>query len=76
MTKKQTIEEVVAELNAPAVPTDEDKAYARSRDDFYIRDSALSYAMTYHKNNGGMLPIAQVVDHANVFLTFLKGETK
>ena len=40
----------------------------------WMRDSALGYAITHHKNNGGMTTPQQLVDNAKVFLTFLKGE--
>ena len=40
----------------------------------WMRDSALGFAMTHHKNNGGMTTPQQLVDNANVFLNFLKGE--
>jgi hypothetical protein len=42
----------------------------------WLRDSALAYAITHHKNNGGMTTPPQIVDNANVFLNFLQGETK
>ena len=42
--------------------------------DRWLRDSALGYAITHHKNNGGMTTPQQLVDNANVFLNFLKGE--
>lgn len=74
MTKKQTVEEVVAELNATPAP--EVAAQERGREEHYTRDSALGYAITFHKNNGGMLTAPQLVEHANTFLAFLKGETK
>ena len=74
MTKKLNIEEVVAELNATPAP--EVAAQERDREDYYKRDSALGYAMNFHKNNGGMMTASQLVEHANTFLAFLKGETK
>jgi hypothetical protein len=40
----------------------------------WMRDSALGFAMTHHKHNGGMTTPQQLVDNANVFLNFLKGE--
>jgi hypothetical protein len=40
----------------------------------WVRDSALGFAMTHHKHNGGMTTPQQLVDNANVFLNFLKGE--
>lgn len=46
------------------------------RDESYVRNDALGYAITFHKNNGGMMTPPQLVEHANVFLAFLKGETK
>jgi len=74
MSKKQNIEEVVAELNATPAP--EVAAQENGREEYYTRDSALGYAITFHKNNGGMMTPPQLVEHANVFLAFLKGETK
>ncbi len=74
MSKKQNIEEVVAELNATAAP--EVAAQEHGSDEYYTRDNALSYALSFHKNNGGMMTPAQLVEHANTFLAFLKGETK
>ena len=44
------------------------------RSDRWMRDSALGYAITHHKNNGGMTTPAQLVINAEVFLNFLKGE--
>ena len=40
----------------------------------WMRDSALGFAMTHHKHNGGMTTPQQLVDNASVFLNFLKGE--
>jgi hypothetical protein len=42
----------------------------------WVRDSALAFAITHHKHNGGMTTPQQLVDNANVFLNFLQGETK
>jgi hypothetical protein len=79
MTKKTTtVEELDAVLNP--VQTDEDKAYDRTRqeqrDAEWLRIDALTRAIEFHKNNGGMLTAPQLVEHANVFLSFIKGETK
>lgn len=79
MTKKTTtVEELDAVLNP--VQTDEDKAYDRTRqeqrDAEWLRVDALSRAIDFHKNNGGMMTAPQLVEHAHTFLSFLKGETK
>jgi hypothetical protein len=42
--------------------------------DRWLRDSALGYAITLHKNNGGMTTAQQIIGNADVFLNFLKGE--
>ena len=42
----------------------------------WLRDSALAYAITLHKNNGGMTTPQQIVGNADIFLSFLKGEDK
>ena len=44
--------------------------------DRWLRDSALGYAITHHKNNGGMTTPQQIVGNADIFLSFLKGEAK
>ena len=44
------------------------------RSDRWMRDSALGYAITLHKNNGGMTTAQQIIGNADVFLNFLKGE--
>jgi hypothetical protein len=79
MTKKtNTVDELDAVLNP--VQTDEDKAYDRARqeqrDKEWLREYALSHAISFHKNNGGMLTAPQLVEHANVFLNFIKGEAQ
>lgn len=64
--------EVIAQQEqiADTVPSVSDE----ERSDRWVRDSALGYAMTHHKNNGGMTTPQQLVDNASVFLNFLKGE--
>ena len=47
-----------------------------ARDEYWQREAALEKAIQFHKTNGGMMHPAQLVDHANVFLNFLQGETK
>jgi hypothetical protein len=78
MTKKTTVENLDAVLNP--VQTDEDKAYDRARqeqrDAEWLRIDALTRAIEFHKNNGGMLTAPQLVEHANVFLNFIKGEAQ
>ena len=72
MTKPAT--EVIAQQEqiADTVPS----VFDEERNDRWVRDSALGYAMTLHKNNGGMTTAPQIIDNANVFLNFLQGETK
>lgn len=78
MTKKTTVENLDAVLNP--VQTDEDKAYDRARqeqrDKEWLHEYALSHAISFHKNNGGMLTADQLLGIAQQFLTFIKGETK
>jgi hypothetical protein len=44
--------------------------------DHWQRQTALEFAITFHKNNGGMSQPQQVVGTATVFLDFITGETK
>ena len=44
--------------------------------DYWKREAALEKAIQFHKTNGGMLHPAQLVDHAEIFLTFLNGANK
>lgn len=78
MTKKITPESL-AELPVmvdTVTKTDDDKAYDRGRDEQYLRRTALDLALSFHKNNGGMLTAAQFLAHAQEFFAFIKGETK
>lgn len=68
MTK--TTKEAVAPQVEDAVPTVSDE----ERSERWVRDSALAYAITLHKNNGGMTTAPQIIGNAEVFLNFLKGE--
>ena len=74
MTKVKTATEMIEAIASE--PTPEQVARTLERDEYYTRDSALGYAMNFHKNNGGMMTAPQLVEYANVFLAFLKGETK
>ena len=78
MTKKTAVEQLDEVLNP--VQTEDDKAYDRARqdqrDEDWRRDNALSMAISFHKNNGGMYQPQQLVDTATIFLSFLKGENK
>lgn len=74
MTKKQTIDEVVAELNE--TPTSEPSAYDIARETRWARESALDKALEHHKINGGMLTPDQLIDNARKFHTYITGETK
>jgi len=40
------------------------------------RQTALEFAITFHKNNGGMSQPQQVVGTATVFLNFITGDYK
>ena len=66
--------EVIAQQEELVVATP--SVVDEERSDKWLRDSALSYALNLHKNNGGMTTPQQLVDNANVFLNFLQGETK
>jgi hypothetical protein len=44
--------------------------------DRWNRQSALEFAIAFHKNNGGMTQPQQVVATATIFLDFITGETK
>jgi len=73
--KKSAADEPVAApipYNMPA----EELALMQKRDATYQRDSALRYALDFHKNNGGMLTPPQLLANANLFLDFIKGESK
>lgn len=47
---------------------------ANQPNDSWVRAQALEYAITFHKNNGGMHQPQQVVGTAGMFLNFIKGE--
>lgn len=76
MTKKIDVAAIMAEQDMP----DEDATYERAlqekRDAVYTRQSALHSAIDFHKNNGGMHHATNVVTTANLFLDFIKGESK
>jgi hypothetical protein len=44
--------------------------------DHWQRQTALEFAITFHKNNGGMSQPQQVVGTAIIFLDFIHGESK
>jgi len=75
MTKaKQTVTEAVEETSAPlTVPS---ATLEIDSNDYWRREAALDKAVQFHKNNGGMMHPWQLIDYANIFLTFLNGETK
>jgi hypothetical protein len=64
----------------PTVESIEDKMYDRDRSELrdtqWTRENALRCAIDFHKNNGGMATANQLVDNAQIFLTFIQGETK
>jgi hypothetical protein len=51
-------------------------AIEMARNHYWARENALDKAIQFHKTNGGMMHPAQLVDHAQIFLTFLNGESK
>jgi len=81
MTKKNSVaQDALDELDATPIATDVDKAYERAalerESAQYVRRTALDFAITFHKNNGGMHQANQVTATAQVFLDFIKGEGK
>jgi len=77
MTKKiSAAHDALDELGTTPVKTDDDKAYDRERDEQYLRRTALDLALSFHKNNGGMLTAPQFMAQAQEFFAFIKGETK
>jgi hypothetical protein len=44
--------------------------------DHWQRQTALEFAITFHKNNGGMSQPNQVVGTATIFLAFIQGDSK
>jgi hypothetical protein len=74
MTKtKQTVTEMVEETLADLTVASTSEV---DGNDYWRREAALEKAIQFHKTNGGMMHPAQLVDHAQVFLTFLNGEVK
>jgi hypothetical protein len=53
-----------------------DRDRSELRDTQWTRENALRCAIDFHKNNGGMATANQLVDNAQIFLTFIQGETK
>lgn len=72
MTKKQTDSLPVIEDTV----TSAGLAVADRQPDHWHRQAALEFAITFHKNNGGMTQPNQVVATATIFLDFIIGETK
>lgn len=69
MTKKPQTTDVSEIDDTLAGPTVE-------QSDHWQRQTALEFAITFHKNNGGMTQPQQVVGTATVFLEFITGENK
>lgn len=78
MTKKIDVAAVMAEQNMSVdhEATMYERALREKRDATYQRDSAMRYALDFHKYNGGMLTPPQLLANANLFLDFIKGESK
>jgi hypothetical protein len=73
-TKKTTpVQEILDEYSLSAI---EDTAPTVENNDRWNRQSALEFALTFQKNNGGMHQADQVVKTAQIFFEFIKGETK
>jgi hypothetical protein len=70
MTKKT---ETVA---VPQTETSEELGVAHHQPDQWVRQTALEFAITFHKNNGGMTQPNMVVVTATIFLDFIQGESK
>jgi hypothetical protein len=68
--------EVVAPQENVAVTTALSSVFDEEGSDRWMRDSALAYAISLHKNNGGMTTAPQIIGNADIFLNFLKGENK
>ena len=65
----EAIEETLANITSVAGPE-------VGGNDYWKRECAISHAIQFHKNNGGMMTAQQLVVNAYVFLTFLNGESK
>jgi hypothetical protein len=76
MTAKKNVTDKPATQTLPYNMTAEELALMLTRDAANQRDSALRYALDFHKNNGGMLTSPQLLAIANLFLAFIKGESK
>jgi hypothetical protein len=76
MTKKITPESL-AELPVMVdTVTSAGLAVADRQPDHWQRQAALEFAITFHKNNGGMSQPQHVVATATVFLDFITGDSK
>lgn len=73
-TNKTLTEKVMDDTLVPFAP--EAGPAVVNSSDYWRQESALRIALEFHKNNGGMMHPQQLVDNAQVFLTFLNGETK
>jgi hypothetical protein len=76
MTAKKSVADEPVTQTLPYNMTAEELALMQARDATHQRDSALRYALDFHKNNGGMLTPPQLLANANLFLDFIKGESK
>ena len=77
MTKAiKTVAEAVEEANQKAVGVPAPSINEVDNTDYWRRESSLSHAIQFHKNNGGMMNPQQLVDHAHIFLSFLDGASK
>jgi hypothetical protein len=74
MTKKQT--DSLPVMQDTVTDTALGQISTAAPADHWVRQTALEFAITFHKNNGGMTQPTQVVSTATVFLDFIKGDSK
>lgn len=79
MTTKKTVSQELDEITASApTQTADEKAQERAdglkREAQWLRETALSSALTLHKQNGGMIQPERIVEDAKKFMSFIQGE--
>jgi hypothetical protein len=74
MTKKQT--DSLPVMQDTVTDTALGQISTATPADHWVRQTSLEFAITFHKNNGGMSQPQQVVATATVFLDFITGENK
>jgi hypothetical protein len=74
MTKKTPAPEAVEE--APDSEYMRGRLDESERIDTDARFTAMEFALTHHKINGGMLTVGQLIENARQFHAYIKGENK